>query len=431
MYSSNEGLAYTYWLMADDVSRPYVGLMKTMMDNLEVPLKWDPAHAYGNDSIVTWTERSTGVHLKVLELDYEVNGTAHSKAQIQQGLTDLLAHQVGSGGAISTPFVPGSFWQSYNQHETNLHCLASEVDCTISSSWMTILTLNPLVRIYGVYGVARRQEPDHGNGHRSGVLRFGHLAPLGILQGGGCAWSDTSQGVVQQALNTVGDGQHCPLAWPYLVDRSGVATDLDDSGGGTQTESVHMPDINALICWSWFFTGNPSQKTLCNNTFKYATGQWAYFTRPQPVQGFNTEYRLGRGTARQFNWQFTNANAVMWLNSGVTPMQAAASSFSISTVSLPGGRVGSAYSQTILTDGGVGPYTFAVTSGSLPAGLSLAADGILSGMPARFGASSFTITATDNSFAGGTAQAIFTLEIAPPPPDVGITGAAWTGIRLR
>ena len=48
---------------------------------------------------------------------------------------------------------------------------------------------------------------------------------------------------------------------------------------------------------------------------------------------------------------------------------------------LPAGEAGAAYSQIFTASGGSGRYTFAVTSGALPAGLTLSADGSLSGTP--------------------------------------------------
>ena len=71
------------------------------------------------------------------------------------------------------------------------------------------------------------------------------------------------------------------------------------------------------------------------------------------------------------------------------------------TGSLPNAIVGAAYSQTLQAAGGVGPYTYAVTAGALPAGLSLSSTGTVSGTPTAPGASSFTITATDSE---GTPQ---------------------------
>lgn len=44
---------------------------------------------------------------------------------------------------------------------------------------------------------------------------------------------------------------------------------------------------------------------------------------------------------------------------------------SITTPSLPNGTVGSAYSQSLAASGGVPPYTWSVSSGALPGGLSL------------------------------------------------------------
>lgn len=71
-----------------------------------------------------------------------------------------------------------------------------------------------------------------------------------------------------------------------------------------------------------------------------------------------------------------------------------------------------AYSQTLASTGGVGPYTYAVTSGSLPAGLSLTS-GVVSGTPTTTGTSNFTITVTDsNSVAVATPMSI---RVFPAP----------------
>ena len=69
---------------------------------------------------------------------------------------------------------------------------------------------------------------------------------------------------------------------------------------------------------------------------------------------------------------------------------------SITTTSLPGGTVGVAYSQTISASGGVTPYIWSVTVGSLPAGLSLnAGSGLISGSPTAAGTSNFTVQVKD------------------------------------
>jgi hypothetical protein len=63
--------------------------------------------------------------------------------------------------------------------------------------------------------------------------------------------------------------------------------------------------------------------------------------------------------------------------------------------SLPNATLGVAYTQTLVATGGLKPYTYSLTAGSLPPGLSLSATGTISGTPTAVGASSFTVTVTD------------------------------------
>jgi CSLREA domain-containing protein len=84
----------------------------------------------------------------------------------------------------------------------------------------------------------------------------------------------------------------------------------------------------------------------------------------------------------------------------------------VNPASLPGGTVGSNYNQSLSATGGSGPYTYAVTGGALPGGLTLNAAGSLSGMPTQSGTYSFTATVTG---AGGcTGSRSYTLTIACP-----------------
>jgi hypothetical protein len=68
----------------------------------------------------------------------------------------------------------------------------------------------------------------------------------------------------------------------------------------------------------------------------------------------------------------------------------------LSPTTLPTPTVGVPYTQVITAYGGTDPYTFAVTAGTLPPGLVLAADGTLSGTLTSLGDFSFTVTATDS-----------------------------------
>ena len=87
---------------------------------------------------------------------------------------------------------------------------------------------------------------------------------------------------------------------------------------------------------------------------------------------------------------------------------------SITTSSLPYGIVGTAYSQTLAASGGSGAYTaWAVTSGSLPTGLTLdTSTGAITGTPTTSGSSTVTFQVTDS--AGGTATRSLTIAIYDP-----------------
>jgi hypothetical protein len=70
----------------------------------------------------------------------------------------------------------------------------------------------------------------------------------------------------------------------------------------------------------------------------------------------------------------------------------------ISTTTLPDGKVGRAYAATLAAAGGTTPYRWAIVAGQLPAGIVLdAATGVLSGKPNAGGTSTFTVRATDSS----------------------------------
>jgi hypothetical protein len=78
---------------------------------------------------------------------------------------------------------------------------------------------------------------------------------------------------------------------------------------------------------------------------------------------------------------------------------------------LPGGSTGVNYAQTFAVIGGAAPYTWSLTSGSVP-GLSFdPAAGVLSGIPTAPGTYTLSVLARDT--AGVTATRTFTVAIAP------------------
>jgi hypothetical protein len=98
-------------------------------------------------------------------------------------------------------------------------------------------------------------------------------------------------------------------------------------------------------------------------------------------------------------------------------------SLAVTTTTLPGGTVASPYpSTTLQASGGVPPYSWALSSGSLPTGLSLSAAGVISGTPATSGSYPMTFVVTDSFTTPETAKAALTLTIsAAQPPALTLT----------
>ncbi|MBB5339847.1 beta strand repeat-containing protein [Tunturiibacter gelidoferens] len=87
----------------------------------------------------------------------------------------------------------------------------------------------------------------------------------------------------------------------------------------------------------------------------------------------------------------------------------------ITTTSVPAGTQGTTYSTALLATGGTTPYSWSITSGSLPAGLSLSAGtGVISGTPTANGTSNITATVTDASNPAQSKSVAVSLVIAPP-----------------
>ena len=99
----------------------------------------------------------------------------------------------------------------------------------------------------------------------------------------------------------------------------------------------------------------------------------------------------------------------------------------ISTVSLPAGAVDTAYSQTLAATGGTTPYSWSVSVGTLPAGLTLSTGGVLSGTPTTAESSSFTVRVEGADGASSTKVFSVTINAAAPPPTVNLSSDSGGG----
>ena len=106
---------------------------------------------------------------------------------------------------------------------------------------------------------------------------------------------------------------------------------------------------------------------------------------------------------------------------------AAATPLVITTTSLASATVGVAYSATLVATGGTAPYSWAITSGALPSGLSLSLSGSITGTPSAAGTASFGLLATDATTpTAETATAQVSLPVASAATPMA-SSSNWSG----
>ena len=117
------------------------------------------------------------------------------------------------------------------------------------------------------------------------------------------------------------------------------------------------------------------------------------------------------------------ATKALTLTVAAAPVQ-----LTVTTASLAGGTAGTSYSATVQASGGTTPYTWSVSSGTLPAGLTLnASSGAISGTPTTAGTSSFTVQVRDSAATPATATKALTLTVAAAPVQLTVTTASLAG----
>jgi hypothetical protein len=261
-----------------------------------------------------------------------------------------------------------------------------------------------------------------------GTVGTPYAQQLGAAGGtGGYSWSVTN-GSLPPGLSLSATG--AISGTPTAPGATGFTVQLRDSSGATATQSLSItitaPQLSVTTSSLPGGTvGTPYSQQLA------ATGGTGGYTWSLSNGSLPAGLSLAAGGgisgtpstagAASFTVQVkdsSNATATQSLSITIAGPQ-----LSVTTSSLPGGTVGTPYSQQLAATGGSGGYTWSVSSGSLPAGLSLSAGGDISGTPATAGAASFAVQVKDSSNATATQS----LSINIAGPQLSVTTSSLSG----
>ena len=207
-------------------------------------------------------------------------------------------------------------------------------------------------------------------------------APVG-LSFSGAALSGTPSSVGSFSFTvSVADANGFTTSSVFSLIVTGPATPLKISGGGLTGGIIGTPYSQALTGtggappYSWTIIGGTLPPGLAIN------GSGGVISGTPSTVGTYT-----------FTAQATDSSGNS--SSGVFTIAIAPQPLSLSGLVFPNGIAGTDFPLQILAgSGGVGPYTYTVSSGSLPPGLSLV-NGAIGGVPTASGTFAFSITMND------------------------------------
>ncbi len=231
-------------------------------------------------------------------------------------------------------------------------------------------------------GLATPWDPDAGGTIRSLVLDSGN-----VYVGGNFASMDTTL-QTNFAVMTGDATLACPpitlapASLPALLVGAPFNQVLTPSGGTGP--------------WCWKLTGGPLPPGL---SFDDGTGT---------ISGTPT-------TGGTYAFTITATAADGCAGSQAYVLQVDCPAIALAPASLPAGAVGAPYAQALTPGAGTAPFTWAVSSGSLPDGITLSsATGVLSGTPTTAGTAVFSVAVTDAYGCSGSAN--YTLDVFLTPP---------------
>ncbi|MBR7627542.1 tandem-95 repeat protein [Aeromonas popoffii] len=319
-------------------------------------------------------------------------------------VASAASHGTASASGTSITYSPTAGFSgvdSFTYTATNASGTSSPATVTITVSAPSI-SLSPTTLGNGSVGTSYSETLSASGG----TAPYTYAITAGALPAG--LSLNTSTGVISGTPSASGTS-----------NLSVTATDANSASGVqayTLTIGAQAPVANAV---SATVAANSSANPITLNISGGAASSVAVASAAShgtaSASGTSITYTPTAGFSGADSFTYTATNASGTSSPATVTITVSAPSISLSPTTLGNGSVGTSYSETLSASGGTAPYTYAITAGALPAGLSLnTSTGVISGTPSASGTSNLSVTATDANSASGS-QA-YTLTIGAQAP---------------
>ena len=272
MYSYNQCLAYNYWLTGDSSVLDEIEWVVSAHEQNDEPTRWAPSLGF-------WTERHTAFRLLANAVGFEVTGKDIYRKAVVSQYKDLIWHQNGAGGALPEDRIFGGLYHNSRQHGDG------EPSVFVASSWMTVLTVDAMLRVY-----ALTEDP--------GIGKFIHK--IGDFERAACKL----------------DGNHIygggPLYYAdYMMNHDGTSA----ARNGSMVE--HSLEIASAVAWAAYFSGQTEEKvdptliSLAEHLYAaYETGVSHWIRKNDPADDISV---FQVSPWRKYGWQYVPSGSLSWV----------------------------------------------------------------------------------------------------------------------
>lgn len=197
----------------------------------------------------------------------------------------------------------------------------------------------------------------------------------------------TSLSMSDIEIEFVGNRQDLPVNLSDYYRNSYTGYVTNDRVGYPLGIETAIPRISEIISISNFYGASSISYTISTDQVSYNEGNVVIFTITAPLRDESVLY-----------WAIEDATVRIRLAPEVLPNASRNIQY---------------FAQQLTASGGTGPYDFSITYGAVPTGMTLTANGLLSGRPATIGTSLFAVTAEDSDNNSGFKT--YSLVVQPVP----------------